>query len=151
MVRSQRKEEGMVEVEFLVVACDMSFIRRPVLSLQQDSSLWEWELSGWVCKTSEEKRKCLSVSLCEKIHHYFQGKQAEGGPEDHIISLVIHKTAHAALPSGWCCAAFFPWLQDRLSALPMKKEPADNSHQVPGITPPAWLCLCLKAQQEVVM
>lgn len=64
----------------------------------------------------------------------------------YITEASLSWAAHAALPSDWCCAASVPWLQDRLSPLPVKKELAGNSHQVPEITPPVWPCLYLKGQ-----
>lgn len=63
MVYSCRKE-GMVEVEFLVVVCEL--LKETCALSVVGQQLREGELSGWVCKTFGEKCKCLSVSVFEK-------------------------------------------------------------------------------------
>lgn len=77
----------------------------------------------------------------------------------HIES-VIHTTVNpgtglscAACSAWWleavlCCT--IPWLQDKLSQLVLTEKPEGSSHLVPAITPPAWPCLYLTVQQEVL-
>lgn len=53
-----------MEVEFLVVVCEMSFIRRPVLSLQSDSSCESGSFQDGYVKLLERDVnafQCLSV------------------------------------------------------------------------------------------
>lgn len=64
MVHSYSRQEGMVEAEFLVVVCELCKETCALSAVGQQ--LREWGLSGWVCKTSGEKCKCLSASVCEK-------------------------------------------------------------------------------------
>lgn len=146
MVHSHRKEEGMVEVEILVLVCELHKETCALSAVGQQ--LWEWELSGWVCKTSGEKCKYLSVSLYEKysissrgnrlkdlcrdpdqkniLYHWWSTKQSTSA------GLCVHlcPVSGAVLPLSLgfrTDPALFPWKQS-LQATPTTYQRLHHLH-----------------------
>ena len=78
--------------------------------------------------------------------------------EERATTLAVTPRRHRWVPGcspsgalGLCRAARVPWPWGHLSCITVMEPPAGSSHAIPAISPPAWPCLYLTMQQEVLM